>query len=544
LDTIKERTKLLNERLTNFQFKVPGLLVIDTPGHESFNNLRTRGSSLCDIAVLVVDLMHGLEPQTIESINLLKMRKCPFVVALNKVDRLYSWKPCQNLPIQDALKLQNKEVIAEFENRVRNTIVAFAEQGLNAALYYRNTDFRTFISLIPTSAISGEGIPDLLLVLIQLTQRMMKSQITLSDTLECTVLEVKVIEGFGTTIDVILSDGEIHEGDQIVICGLNGPIVTTIRALLTPQPLKELRFKGVYQHSKFLKAAQGIKIAAPDLDNAVAGAQLFVVKEGDDIELLKKEVMKDYETMIAKIDKSGIGVWVQASTLGSLEALLEFLKKSKIPVSGINLGPIHKKDVIKAAVMLERAKDYAVILAFDVKVSPDAQEFAAELGVRIMTANIIYHLFDQFGKYMEDIKNTTKQTDQTAVFPCILEILPEHIYRNKNPIILGVQVIDGSLHLNTPIVVKTKGVLVDIGNVTSIENNHNAVEIGKKGDSVCIRLEGAESSITFGRSFTAVDKLYSKISRESISALNKLYQDVITTEDSNLLKTLKVFFEL
>jgi len=246
--------------------------------------------------------------------------------------------------------------------------------------------------------------------------------------------------------------------------------------------------------------------------------------------------MKDYESMIAKIDKSGIGVWVQASTLGSLEALLEFLKKSKIPVSGINLGPIHKKDVIKAAVMLERAKDYAVILAFDVKVSPDAQEFAAELGVRIMTANIIYHLFDQFGKYMEDIKNTTKQTDQTAVFPCILEILPEHIYRNKNPIILGVQVIDGSLHLNTPIVVKTKGVLVDIGNVTSIENNHNAVEIGKKGDSVCIRLEGAESSITFGRSFTAVDKLYSKISRESISALNKLYQDVITTEDSNLLK--------
>jgi len=194
--------------------------------------------------------------------------------------------------------------------------------------------------------------------------------------------------------------------------------------------------------------------------------------------------------------------------------------------------------------MLERSKEYAVILAFDIKVTPDAQEMANDLGVRIMTANIIYHLFDQFGKYMEDIKNTNKQSDQTAVFPCILEIFPEHIYRKKDPIILGVQVIDGSLHLNTPIVVKTKGVFVDIGKITSIENNHNAVDIAKKGESVCIRIENTESSVTYGRTFTAADKLYSKISRESIAALNQLYQDVITTEDNNFIKTLRVFFEL
>ncbi len=291
---------------------MPGLLVIDTPGHESFTNLRSRGSSLCDIAVLVVDLMHGLEPQTIQSIELLKKRKCPFVVALNKVDRLYGWKAHPNSPVQASMKDQNKEVKLEFEQRVNETVAQFAAQGLTAVLYYQNKDFKSWVSLVPTSAHTGEGIPDLLMLLVQLTQRMMRSQLVLSHELACTVLEVKVVEGFGTTIDVILSDGELREGtasgstppprsfadlsssplpgDEIVVCGLNGPIHTTIRALLTPMPLKELRFKGQYQHHKVLRAAQGIKISAQELEHAVAGSQLYVVKPGDDIEAIKKAV--------------------------------------------------------------------------------------------------------------------------------------------------------------------------------------------------------------------------------------------------------------
>jgi translation initiation factor 5B len=216
-ENIRERTKELK---ADAKLKVPGLLVIDTPGHESFTNLRSRGSSLCDLAILVVDIMHGLEPQTIESLNLLRMRNTEFIVALNKVDRLYGWKTCKNAPIVKAMKQQNKDVINEFNLRLKNIINEFQEQGLNTELYYKNKDMGDTFSIVPTSAISGEGVPDLLLWLVQWAQKTMVEKLTYVDEVQCTVLEVKVIEGHGTTIDVVLVNGELHEGDQIVVCGL------------------------------------------------------------------------------------------------------------------------------------------------------------------------------------------------------------------------------------------------------------------------------------------------------------------------------------
>lgn len=228
---------------SGFDFKVPGLLVIDTPGHESFTNLRSRGSSLCNIAILVIDIMHGLEPQTIESIGLLKKRKTPFIVALNKIDRIYDWRTTKDNPVRDSLAQQPAHVISEFEQRLADAKVALAEQGLNSELYWQNTDVRKFVSIVPTSAVTGEGVPDLLMLLVKLTQERLTDSLMYLSELEATVLEVKVIEGHGTTIDVILSNGVLHEGDRIIVCGLNGPIVTNIRALLTPQPMRELRVK-------------------------------------------------------------------------------------------------------------------------------------------------------------------------------------------------------------------------------------------------------------------------------------------------------------
>lgn len=545
-ENIRERTKELK---ADAKLNVPGLLVIDTPGHESFTNLRSRGSGLCDIAILVVDIMHGLEPQTIESLNLLKMRDTEFIVALNKVDRLYGWKTCRNAPITKAMKQQSKDVQIEFNMRLDQVITQFKEQGINTELYYKNKEMGETFSIVPTSAISGEGIPDLLLLLVQWAQKTMVEKLTYQDEVQCTVLEVKVVEGHGTTIDVVLVNGVLHEGDQIVVCGMQGPIVTNIRALLTPHPMKELRVKGTYLHHKEIKAAQGIKITAQGLEHAIAGTGLYVVGPDDDLEDIKEAAMEDMKTVMNRIDKSGEGVYVQASTLGSLEALLEFLKTPavNIPVSGIGIGPVHKKDVMKASVMLEKKKEYATILAFDVRVTPEARELADELGVKIFCADIIYHLFDQFKAYIDNLKEEKKkEAAEDAVFPCVLKIMPNCVFNKKDPIVLGVDVLEGVVKVGTPICIPQKD-FIDIGRIASIENNHKPVDYAKKGQKVAIKIVGSnseEQQKMFGRHFEIDDELVSHISRRSIDILKANYREDLVIDEWRLLAKLKNLFKI
>ncbi|KAG5233823.1 eukaryotic translation initiation factor [Salix suchowensis] len=544
-ENIRERTKELK---ADAKLNVPGLLVIDTPGHESFTNLRSRGSGLST---------------TIESLNLLRMRNTEFIVALNKVDRLYAWKAQRNAPIRKTLKQQSKDVQNEFDRRLIEVITQFKEQGLNTELYYKNKDMGETFNIVPTSAISGEGIPDLLLLLIQWSQKTMIEKLTFRNEVQCTVLEVKVIEGHGTTIDVVLVNGVLHEGDQIVVCGLQGPIVTTIRALLTPHPMKELRVKGTYLHHKEIKAAQGIKITGQGLEHAIAGTGLYVVGRDDDVEDVKESAMEDMKSVMSRIDKSGEGVYVQASTLGSLEALLEFLKSPavSIPVSGIGIGPVHKKDVMKASVMLEKKKEYATILAFDVKVTPEARELSEELGVKIFIADIIYHLFDQFKAYIQNLKEEKKkEAADEAVFPCVLEIIPECIFNKKDPIIMGVDVLEGILKVGTPLCVPQKD-YIDLGRIASIEFNKKAVDLQRKARrwplrekakeykqneyaKVIVGTNAEEQQKMHGRHFDNDDQLVSHITRRSIDILKVNYRDDLSIEDWRLVVKLKTLFKI
>ncbi|EIE19434.1 P-loop containing nucleoside triphosphate hydrolase protein [Coccomyxa subellipsoidea C-169] len=554
-DAICMRTEALRKG-KEFELKLPGLLIIDTPGHESFTNLRSRGSGLCDIAILVVDIMHGMEQQTMESINLLKMRNTPFIVALNKVDRLFEWQAVKDAPIMEALERQKPHVKAQFEQRLQQSILNLNEQGLNVALYWKNPDKRKYVNIVPTSAISGEGIPDMLQLLVRLTQDMMSERLMFISELQCTVLEVKVVEGLGTTVDVVLVNGVLHEGDTIVLCGMNGPIVTNIRSLLTPHPLKELRVKGSYVHHKEIQAAQGVKLAAQNLETAVAGTQLHVLHKPEDLEGLKLLAMKDMEDIFKSVDRSGEGVCVQASTLGSLEALLEFLRSPavKIPVSGIAIGPIHKKDVMRASVMLEKGRQkFAVILAFDVPVTKEARELAESLGVRIFTADIIYHLFDHGrgclkrcggGVQVKDAEQEAAKGD--AVFPCILKILPTCVFNAKDPIVLGVDVVEGIAKVGTPICVPSQGG-VDLGKIASLELNHKPVDTAKKGQSVAMKIEAqttTEATRLYGRHFDFKDELVSRISRKSINLLKDHFREDMSKENWQLVMKLKKVFNI
>ena len=277
--TLVHQTKLLNET-EKFDITIPGMLIIDTPGHESFTNLRSRGSSLCDVAILVVDLMHGLEQQTIESLNMLRKRGTPFVVALNKVDRCYAWKTCKDMPIRDALKEQPEGTVSEFRSRATDAKVQLQEQGVNSNLYWEMGDDdwsnSDFIPLVPTSAITGEGVQDVLLLLCQIAQRKLWEQLMWCANLQCTVLEVKAIDGLGMTVDALVVNGHLREGDKAVFCTLDGPIVIEIRGILTPPPSREMRIKSEYIHHKEIKGARGVKLIGNGLDKVMAGTPVMV----------------------------------------------------------------------------------------------------------------------------------------------------------------------------------------------------------------------------------------------------------------------------
>lgn len=318
---------------------VPGLTIIDTPGHESFRNLRMRGSSLCDIAILVVDLMHGLEQQTIESIRLLQERCTPFVVALNKIDRLYGFRSSPSTDVQQTMNSQHENTRIEFKERCDQVVLQFAEQSMNVALFWANPNASEYISLVPTSAHTGDGMGNLLHQICMLAQTMLRPRISYSDELQATVMEVKVISGLGTTVDVILVNGEMHEKDTLVMAGFDGPIVTQVRSLLMPQPLRELRVKArtctraytqtstptrlnvhsicsqvdlsvrtaddtvttccahtvlmhanvqnAYELHKKVRAARGVKITAKDLERVIAGMPVLVAEQPDEIPVLK-----------------------------------------------------------------------------------------------------------------------------------------------------------------------------------------------------------------------------------------------------------------
>lgn len=347
ITAIKESAKFV-KGFSDMDVKVPGLLIIDTPGHESFSNLRSRGSSLCDIAILVVDIMHGLEPQTLESINLLKAKKTPFVVALNKIDRLYDWQSSPKRDVRDIIKSQPKITAAEFDKRSQEVIVQFAEQSLNAALFYENPDPTSYISMIPTSAVTGEGMGNLMALIVELSQTMLAKRLMFSKELQATVLEVKAIPGLGTTIDVILINGFLRTGDSIVVAGTEGPIITQIRSLLTPDGMKELRVKNTYLKHEEISGTIGVKIAATDLEKAIAGLSLLVAQQPDEIEIVRLEIIRELKSALNSISLSERGVYVQASTLGSLEALLEFLRVSQIPVINYNYAIIYIISFVKS----------------------------------------------------------------------------------------------------------------------------------------------------------------------------------------------------
>jgi translation initiation factor 5B len=525
--TLINKTKISN-------IKIPGLLMIDTPGHEAFTNLRKRGSSLCDIAIVVIDLTNGLQQQTIQSINMLVESKIKFVFALNKIDRLYGWKTIENVNIRELLDINkqssdiNNLYIDEFRNKLFDITTQIMSIGLNAKLFWENDSLEDTISIIPISAKTSEGINDLLELIINLSQ----DQVLFSDKLECTIIEKTIDKTIGSSIDVILKNGFLNKGETISFQTNEGFETTIIKNLLTPPPNKESRVKFEYIHNNSVKGSIGVKIVADNIDKAIVGTQIIYPSELDKI---------SDQVIVSKLKLDDDGVSVFTSSQGSLEAFVNFLQnecKPNVPVHNISIGSVTKKFINKMILNKSDKKEFATILAFNVNIEDGVQELADKNDIKIFTSEIIYQLFDIYQNYRIEMINQRKDLYRSeAIFPCILKILEKNIYYKKHPLVFGVLVQEGNLRIGTPLICDNK---VYIGKVTNIKSNDSDINIAKCGIEVCIKVENEQNqNIMYGRHFDFKNNIYSLISRTSIDVLRTHFRDEATSDDAKLIVKLK-----
>src|SRR3989344_1006138 len=334
LSQIKKSCPLIEK--SGVGLEIPGFLFIDTPGHAAFTNLRKRGGSLADLAILVVSAKEGIKPQTAEVLKILRENKTPFLVAFNKIDTISGWHKYSGL--KESIESQAINVKQEFEESLLIFQGALAEYGFESDLYYEIKDFTKKIAIVPCSARTKEGIPELLMVLCGLSQKFLKERLKVSEIAKGVILEIKKEKGL-EFIEAILYDGVLKEGDEIVIASLTKQvIVSKIRALEEILPLC-----SKYKSIKEVSAATGVRLHLTAKEGIVSGMPFQKLE--NNLAEISQEFEKEIEGTI-NLDRKGI--IVKADSLGSLEALLTLLKQGNVDVVKAGIGEIGKSDVVNA----------------------------------------------------------------------------------------------------------------------------------------------------------------------------------------------------
>ena len=526
LDTI---SGMAGELIDPTDFDLPGLLFIDTPGHHSFSTLRARGGALADIAVLVVDGNDGFQPQTEEAIDILRRTGTPFVVAANKADTTPGWNPQEDQPIQRSLEAQSERAESMLNEKLYELIGELSDAGFSADMYWRVQDFQKNIGIVPLSALTGEGVPDLLTVLMGLSQRFMKEEmaIDVQGPGEGTVLEVKDERGFGATIDTVVYDGVVRNGDQIVVGGTNEPIVTEIRALLQPRPLAEIRTEKQFEKVAEVGAAAGVKIAAPDLDEAMAGAPVRVVRDRP-----LEDVIEDVQAELAEIevDTAEDGVVVKADTLGSLEAMANALREAEVPILRAEVGDIAPRDI--AVAETANQDEHKAILGFNVDLLANAETELESADIKLFTNDVIYQLIEDYETYVEEKQRAQQETVlDKIVRPARFRILPDHTFRQNDPAVVGVEVISGTIQNNRNVGLFEGNEFERVGGLSGIQKQGDDVDEARSGERVSIAIDGP----TVGRDIEEGDTLWTEVPEKHAKILEPELKEEITADERETL---------
>lgn len=492
--TIKEICGSLLEKF-KITVTIPGLLFIDTPGHEAFVTLRERGGSIADLAIVVVDIAEGPMPQTIESINILKQSKVPFVVAINKIDRLEGW--VSGKYFLDNFQQQKDDVKSRLEEKFYRVVEQLAVHGLAIERFDRISDFTKNIAAIPVSAKTGEGIAEMLAMLTGLAQQFLKQKLITTKEGKGMILEIKEVTGLGTTIDAIIYDGVVSKNDYLVIGG-KIPRIAKIRALLVPEPMRDIRVEKKFRSIDECRAAIGVKISAPGMDDVVAGSPLRTAKTLEEAKQLLDELEQEREEIEIKTETEGL--ILKADTVGSLEALINIFRAH--PIREATIGQMTKTDIIKA----EANSDilHKVVIGFNAKTPEDIDKFAHDKDVKIIESDIVYHLLEDYEKWCaKEIEETRKKELDSLVRPAKIKILPGCIFRASNPAIVGCEILGGIVKPDYKLMKDGR----EVGEIKQIQIQGKNVEQASIGDKVAISITGP----TVGRQIDESDTLYTDV---------------------------------
>ena len=515
LDKLKQACPLIEK--SGISLNIPGFLFIDTPGHAAFTNLRKRGGSLADLAVLVIDINDGIKPQTAEVIQILKMNKTPFMIVLNKIDNISGWRTNIDKGIKESIESQQEHIKQLFNERYMTIIGSLNSYGFNADLFYNIDDFTKKIALVPTSAKTKEGIPELIMMLCGISQKYLAGKLELGKDAKGVMLEVKTEKSTNYN-EAILYDGELNKKDEIAIANFNNPdepIITKIRILEEIMPLSS-KFKP----KDNIQASTGFRMQLIEKNNILPGMPFEKFK--DNLKEIKEKFKKEISQSI-KTDKQGI--IAKADSLGSLEALLAMLKDARIPVVKAGIGNIKKTDMISAKANLDINELDAIIVGFNVSLDEDI-----EVGkIKVITNEVVYQLIEDLVKFREEkAKEIEKRRLMELATICKLEILSQYVFRNTKPAIFGVKISGGKIRSNMPLINEDGE---KVARIKNIQSEKKSVEEANEGMEVAISLPG----INFERQLKDKKFLYSDISESQFRTFKK-NKDLLSQSEIKVLQ--------
>lgn len=522
MDTLEDVCGDLLEQLDT-DITIPGIMFIDTPGHAAFSSLRKRGGSISDIAILMVDIEEGIQPQTEEAITILQESKTPFIVALNKVDKINGWNTEEEL-FTKAIRDQPEHVQQKIDTKIYELMGELNEYDIVADRFDRVDDFQKKAAVVPVSAETGVGLPELLMVVTGLSQNYLSDELEIQEGIgKGTVLEVSQEKGMGTTIDIILYDGIIEKDDILVYGTSDGVKKTEIRALLEPKPLTEIRTDKHYSEVAKVTPAAGVKISAKDLEDIIAGAPIRTSSE-EKLEQARQEVKEELES--AQYTTGSHGVVVKADSLGSLEALMRELEDEEIMVQKAEVGPVNKNDVIKAS--NEESANQAVF-AFNVGLTEQGEDLLENKNIQLFQSQVIYEIIDGYTVWKEKLERKEREEKLESVTrPAEIRFMPDHVFRSSNPAVAGTEVVKGVIKPGANLMTPEGD---RIGNVKSIQEQNESIDKAEKGSEIATSISGA----TIGRNVEEGDILLTDIDSEDYRTLKEL-EELLSAGEKQLLE--------